>query len=331
MQVLPGIAACRVDAPMYFANVQYIHERLRKYVDRAAAYSEAAGVQLQYLLLDMSPVTHLDSTGANLLEKLHEEMRDQGIQLGLCNPGAAVINLLERTSFPNTLGREWIFVRMHDAVQRCLAQMIAQGHTVKPTSAIHSAAMSPKHAEALRNSPTGRHSSLGGPEDTEIGVSHVDLGLAFRSPFADAAAGCSAAQPLISSPIVGHVGSAVDSPEGATAAALHADPAAQTASGVLFSQPMPSWSTANSNLQPSQLVSSTSSLQVSQVHRAGYQRLSGTPQGAGALHHSGSSHRHHSAGGSGSSGVQPFGEVLFSADGSATVEHSFRPSVTRGL
>jgi MFS superfamily sulfate permease-like transporter len=63
VQVLPGIAACRVDAPMYFANVQYIHDRLRKYVARAGQYSEAAGMPLQYLLLDMSPVTHIDSTG----------------------------------------------------------------------------------------------------------------------------------------------------------------------------------------------------------------------------------------------------------------------------
>lgn len=45
------------------ADVQYIHERLRKYVARAKGYSEAAGVPLQYVLLDMSPVTHLDSTG----------------------------------------------------------------------------------------------------------------------------------------------------------------------------------------------------------------------------------------------------------------------------
>lgn len=66
LQVLPGIAACRVDAPIYFANVQYIHERLRKYVARATAYSAAEGQQLQYLLLDMSPVTHLDSTGRDL-------------------------------------------------------------------------------------------------------------------------------------------------------------------------------------------------------------------------------------------------------------------------
>jgi MFS superfamily sulfate permease-like transporter len=63
LQVLPGIVACRVDAPMYFANVQYIHDRLRKYVARAGQYSEAAGMPLQYLLLDMSPVTHIDSTG----------------------------------------------------------------------------------------------------------------------------------------------------------------------------------------------------------------------------------------------------------------------------
>lgn len=41
----------------------YIHERLRKYIARAEAYSEAAGTSLQYVLLDMSPVTHLDSTG----------------------------------------------------------------------------------------------------------------------------------------------------------------------------------------------------------------------------------------------------------------------------
>lgn len=61
--MLPGICACRVDAPMYFANVQYIHDRLRKYVSRARCYSEAAGIPLQYLLLDMSPVTHMDSTG----------------------------------------------------------------------------------------------------------------------------------------------------------------------------------------------------------------------------------------------------------------------------
>lgn len=48
------------------ADVAYIHERLRKYTARAEAYSAAAGTRLQYLLLDMSPVTHLDTTGTVL-------------------------------------------------------------------------------------------------------------------------------------------------------------------------------------------------------------------------------------------------------------------------
>jgi hypothetical protein len=65
----------------------------------------------------------------------------------LLRAGAAVINLLERTDFPDVLGPEWIFVRMHDAVVRCLATMVALGHSIKPTVAIESAAVSPKAAQ----------------------------------------------------------------------------------------------------------------------------------------------------------------------------------------
>ncbi|KAF8066266.1 SULTR2 [Scenedesmus sp. PABB004] len=188
-QVLPGIAACRVDAPMYFANVAYIHDRLRKYVQRAAAYSAAGGVALQFLLLDMSPVTHLDSTGAHLLEQVHEEMAAQGIQLALCNPSAAVIALLERTGLPDAIGRGMIFVRMHDAVTCALAEMAAHGLPVKATSAIHSAAVSPRAAAALLASPLARASSRGGVEDTDAGPLFAGLALATAasaSPRADA-------------------------------------------------------------------------------------------------------------------------------------------------
>jgi len=52
---------------MYLANFQSSTERIRKYVARAHVDSEAAGLPLQYLLLDMSPVTHVDSTGEDQL------------------------------------------------------------------------------------------------------------------------------------------------------------------------------------------------------------------------------------------------------------------------
>lgn len=58
----------------------------------------------------------------------------------------AVVALLERTGFPDLLGREWIFVRMHDAVQTCLAAMLSDGQAVRPLSAYDSQAISPRAA-----------------------------------------------------------------------------------------------------------------------------------------------------------------------------------------
>lgn len=132
VQVLPGIVICRVDAPMYFANIQYIHDRVRKYQAKAKAYSQSEGVAVHYVIIEMSPVTHMDSTGIHLLETLHQELADQGIQLILCNPSTPVVEIFERAGLPDVLGREWIFVRVHDAVMFCQRQMQEQGIMVTP-------------------------------------------------------------------------------------------------------------------------------------------------------------------------------------------------------
>lgn len=86
--------------------------------------------------------------------------------LRLLFAACAVVALLERTGFPDVLGREWIFVRMHDAVQTCLAAMISDGQAVRPLSAYDSQALTPRatrpsgpgpllfHPPGGRDSPT---------------------------------------------------------------------------------------------------------------------------------------------------------------------------------
>jgi len=93
--------------------------------------------------------------------------------------GFGVIRILERTGFPDELGRQWIFVRMHDAVTVCLAQMVAHGQTVLPTCAIDSAAVSPRHRAALSSpGPSRNRLSRGGPADiSDAGSGAVILGL----------------------------------------------------------------------------------------------------------------------------------------------------------
>lgn len=52
------------------------------------------------------------------------------MQLILTNPSPRVVRLLERSGVINKIGRDWIFVRVHDAViscQRSLMQMEAGG------------------------------------------------------------------------------------------------------------------------------------------------------------------------------------------------------------
>jgi hypothetical protein len=59
------------------------------------------------------------------------------------------------------LGREWIFVRMHDAVVRCLASMVALGHPIKPLMAVDSAAVSPRAAQVGAWEELGVHILVG--------------------------------------------------------------------------------------------------------------------------------------------------------------------------
>lgn len=51
----------RVDAPIYFANVEFIRGRVEKYTARLAAQESAA--PLHFVILDLSPVSFMDSTG----------------------------------------------------------------------------------------------------------------------------------------------------------------------------------------------------------------------------------------------------------------------------
>lgn len=56
------------------------------------------------------------------------------MQLMLCNPSPRVVRLMERSGLVSKIGREWIFVRVHDAIvacQRSLIQMEAGG-TIGP-------------------------------------------------------------------------------------------------------------------------------------------------------------------------------------------------------
>jgi sulfate transporter 4 len=120
-----GIVMVRVDAPIYFANTQNVREKLQKYERQAeeelAVKSENGRVQ--FLILEMSPVSHVDTSALHILQDMNKTYSARGIQLCFSNPSVNVMERFVTSGLADEVGREHFFVTIHDALQWCLHHM----------------------------------------------------------------------------------------------------------------------------------------------------------------------------------------------------------------
>lgn len=128
-----GIVVVRVDAPIYFANTSYIKERLHEYeLDMSGTIKRGPDVEIvHFVIIEMSPVTYVDSSAIQTLKELHQEYKLRGIQIIIANPNREVHLSLFNSGLLDIIGKEWCFVRVHDAVQVCL-QRVQKRHGVVP-------------------------------------------------------------------------------------------------------------------------------------------------------------------------------------------------------
>lgn len=123
-----GLVIVRVDAPLYFANAQNVRDKVRKY-KRVAADALAARNcgEVKYIILDMSPVSHVDTTGLHVLEDMYVTQKRLGVQICICNPGIIVMERLVKSGLFDLVGRENIVPSVSDAVHLCLSAMDKAG------------------------------------------------------------------------------------------------------------------------------------------------------------------------------------------------------------
>ncbi|KAF8009910.1 hypothetical protein BT93_J0783 [Corymbia citriodora subsp. variegata] len=117
---VPGVLIVRVDSAIYFSNSNYIRERIMRWLGDEEEYlKENNQPRIQYLIVEMSPVTDIDTSGIHALEGLHGSLQKRDIQLVLANPGPAVIEKLHASNFTNLIGEDKIFLTVSDAVVTC--------------------------------------------------------------------------------------------------------------------------------------------------------------------------------------------------------------------
>ncbi|KAF8402831.1 hypothetical protein HHK36_010922 [Tetracentron sinense] len=128
-----GIVIVRIDAPVYFANISYIKDRLREYeINIKGATSRGPEVdRVYFVIIEMAPVTYIDSSAVQALKDLHQEYIARDIQMAIANPNQEVLLTLARSGVIELIGKEWYFVRVHDAVQVCLQHVQSLKETPK--------------------------------------------------------------------------------------------------------------------------------------------------------------------------------------------------------
>ncbi|TKY62421.1 Sulfate transporter 3.1 [Spatholobus suberectus] len=117
---IPGILILEIDAPIYFANASYLRERITRWIDEEEDRIKAAGqTSLQYVIMDMTAVGNIDTSGISMLEECKKTVDRRGLQLVLVNLRSEVMKKLNKSKFLDELGHKWIFLTVEEAVGAC--------------------------------------------------------------------------------------------------------------------------------------------------------------------------------------------------------------------
>lgn len=117
---VPGILILDIAAPIYFANAEYLRERIVRWIDEEEEKLKATGeFGLQYVILNMSAVGNIDTSGISMMDEVKKIMDRRELKLVLANPGADVMKKLNKSKVIEKIGNECIYLTVGDAVSAC--------------------------------------------------------------------------------------------------------------------------------------------------------------------------------------------------------------------
>jgi high affinity sulfate transporter 1 len=106
---IPGLVLFRWDAPLFFANAEFFHERVM-----AAVASSPTPVR--WLVVAAEPVTSIDVTAADAIAQLDDSLREAGIELCFAEMKDPVKDKLKRFGLLTRFGDYHFFATVGEAV-----------------------------------------------------------------------------------------------------------------------------------------------------------------------------------------------------------------------
>jgi high affinity sulfate transporter 1 len=109
---IPGLVLYRFDAPLFFANAQLFADRVS-----AAAHRRAA----RWVIVAAEPITDLDTTGAETLSRLLDDLGAAGVTFALAEAKGELKDRLRRYDLYDRIGDDRFFPTIGTAVHAYLA------------------------------------------------------------------------------------------------------------------------------------------------------------------------------------------------------------------
>lgn len=115
LEVWDNLLILRVDASLTFINIQYFKEYTENAIQKAQG-------QISTLILDAASISHLDATASAGLKDLLLFLRENKVNLLLCDLIGPVRDTLHRTGLIDILGKDNIFFDLDEAVRYATTQ-----------------------------------------------------------------------------------------------------------------------------------------------------------------------------------------------------------------
>ncbi|OAY25239.1 hypothetical protein MANES_17G078000v8 [Manihot esculenta] len=130
--MVPGFLILSIEAPINFANTTYLKERILRWIEEYETQEDAKQQSsIHFLILDLSTVNAIDTTGVSLFKDLKKATEHRGIELVLVNPLGEVMEKLQRADAAHDILKpDTLFLTVGEAVA-------ALSSTVKGQSSSH--------------------------------------------------------------------------------------------------------------------------------------------------------------------------------------------------
>jgi len=118
---IKNVLICRLVSSLHFANMSYAKEML---INCVASLEDVN--RTEYLVLEMTEVTGIDSTAIHTILDIVGDFRRRGIQIGFAMLCGNVDKVLRKARFKAMIGEHWFFHTVQDAVTYCLCHQQAK-------------------------------------------------------------------------------------------------------------------------------------------------------------------------------------------------------------